>query len=51
MTGADVSPAMNDAGNRRRDEIVAFFLLAVVLVPTLASGLIGAYGLLVWMLE
>ncbi|WP_321503528.1 periplasmic nitrate reductase, NapE protein [Breoghania sp.] len=33
----------------RRDERVAFFLLAVVLAPALSVALVGAYGFIIWM--
>ncbi|WP_332694729.1 periplasmic nitrate reductase, NapE protein [Bosea sp. (in: a-proteobacteria)] len=33
----------------RRDEILAFVILAVVIWPLIAVGIVGGYGFLVWM--
>lgn len=33
----------------RRDEIVAFLVLAVLIWPVIAVGVVGGYGFLVWM--
>lgn len=33
----------------RRDEILAFIILAVVIWPLIAVGVVGGYGFLVWM--
>ena len=33
----------------RRDEILAFIILAVVIWPLIAVGIVGGYGFLVWM--
>lgn len=35
----------------RRDEILAFLILAVVIWPVIAVGIVGGYGFLVWMLQ
>lgn len=37
-----------DAG-RRRGEIFAFLVLAVLIWPVIAVGLVGSYGFLIWM--
>lgn len=33
----------------RRDEILAFIILAVVIWPLIAVGIVGGYGFLIWM--
>jgi nitrate reductase NapE len=40
--------ASNDAHARRR-ELFAFLVLAVVIWPILAVGIVGGYGFIVWM--
>ena len=35
----------------RRDEIIAFVILAVLIWPVLAVGVVGGYGFLVWMYQ
>lgn len=35
----------------RREEIVAFIVLAVLIWPILAVGVVGGYGFLVWMFQ
>lgn len=35
----------------RRDELIAFLVLAVVIWPAIAVGVVGGYGFLVWMLQ
>ena len=44
--GAEVAP--NDPAARRR-ELFAFLVLAVVIWPILAVGIVGGYGFIVWM--
>jgi nitrate reductase NapE len=39
-----------DAPSRSR-ELRAFLLLAVVMAPVLAVGLVSGYGFLVWMIQ
>ncbi|MDQ7261898.1 periplasmic nitrate reductase, NapE protein [Paracoccus sp. PS-1] len=34
---------------RKRDEILAFLILAVVIWPILSVAIVGGYGFLVWM--
>lgn len=33
----------------RRDELLAFLILAVVIWPIIAVGIVGGYGFLIWM--
>ena len=35
----------------RREELVAFVILAVLIWPILAVGIVGGYGFLVWMYQ
>jgi nitrate reductase NapE len=35
----------------KRDEIIAFLILAVVIWPVIAVGVVGGYGFLIWMLQ
>lgn len=35
----------------RREEIVAFIVLAIIIWPILAVGIVGGYGFLVWMFQ
>lgn len=43
-------PAVNGVRrNSRREEIVAFLVLAVLIWPFVAVGTVGGYGFLVWM--
>lgn len=51
--GAEVStrnhmPAEEPIPTRKRRELIAFFVLAVLIWPFIAIGVVGAYGLVVW---
>ena len=35
----------------RREELLAFVVLAVLIWPVLAVGIVGGYGFLVWMYQ
>ena len=35
----------------RRNELVAFLTLAIVIWPAIAVGVVGGYGFLVWMVQ
>ena len=35
----------------RRDEFIAFVILAVLIWPVVAVGIVGGYGFLVWMYQ
>lgn len=51
---ANTSAARQQTGvhrRRRRMEIFAFFFLTAVLVPVLAVGTVGGYGLAVWIYQ
>lgn len=45
-TGAAALPG---AAATRKTEVIVFFLLAVVIWPFIAIGIVGAFGFLVWM--
>lgn len=40
-----------DGVQTKRDERLAFFLLAVVLAPVLSVAIVGGYGFIVWMTQ
>lgn len=40
-----------EAAGQRRWELMAFFLLAVVIWPFVAVAVVGGFGLLVWMYQ
>jgi len=46
-----VEPATVDARRQRRLEIFAFLFLTALLMPALAVGTVGAYGLAVWIYQ
>ena len=37
--------------NGRREELFAFLVLAVLIWPVIAVGIVGSYGFSVWMLQ
>lgn len=45
----DVPAVSGVRRNSRREEIVAFLVLAVLIWPFVAVGTVGGYGFLVWM--
>jgi len=47
-----IQPASSNTMTRRRKmEIFAFVLLTLVLMPTLAIGTVGGFGLTVWIYQ
>jgi nitrate reductase NapE len=46
---SDISTDNGRPRNSRREEIVAFLVLAVLIWPFVAVGTVGGYGFLVWM--
>lgn len=41
-----------DRGNgNRKDELISFLLLTVVMAPVAAVGIVGGYGFLIWMTQ
>jgi periplasmic nitrate reductase NapE len=50
MAESTIEPGASAAGRRKR-ELAVFLFLAVVLMPVLAVGVVGSYGLAVWMYQ
>lgn len=52
MSGANNSEiALKGAPPSRREEIMAFLILAVLIWPFVAVAVVGGYGFLVWMYQ
>ncbi len=51
MTSNEVESSAEAARPSRRAEIFAFAVLAVLIWPVLAVGVVGGYGFLVWMFQ
>ena len=52
MTSQDANPDAAQAPRAtRREEIFAFIVLAVLIWPVIAVGVVGGYGFLVWMYQ
>lgn len=47
-SSGDKTPEMT-APRSRREELFAFIVLAVLIWPVIAFGIVGGYGFLVWM--
>lgn len=45
----DNTPEHGAPRSSRREELFAFFVLAVLIWPFIAVGVVGGYGFLVWM--
>ncbi len=45
------APEQEAPRNTRREELFAFFVLAVLIWPFLAVGVVGGYGFVVWMYQ
>jgi nitrate reductase NapE len=45
---AELASGLPDSGRRRR-ELLAFIILAIVIWPFLAVAVVGGYGFVVWM--
>ncbi|WP_323010924.1 periplasmic nitrate reductase, NapE protein [Paracoccus sp. (in: a-proteobacteria)] len=43
------APVPNHPQHRKRDEIIAFLILAVVIWPILSVVIVGGFGFMVWM--
>ena len=46
-----MSSATDNVRARRHKELTVFIILAVVLAPVLAVGLVGGYGFSIWMYQ
>lgn len=51
MAEEDTPTPVEDIPPSRNAELVAFILLAIVIWPILAIGLVGGYGFLIWMYQ
>lgn len=51
MTSNEVESSAEAARPSRRAEIFAFVVLAVLIWPVLAVGVVGGYGFSVWMFQ
>jgi nitrate reductase NapE len=49
LDGSRGVEAASDPGARKRREIAMFVVLAVLIWPVIAVGIVGGYGFLVWM--
>lgn len=49
MTGSVHTPSDTGTSARRRDELLSFLILTVVLAPVVSVIVVGGYGFLVWM--
>jgi nitrate reductase NapE len=47
----DPTSASAAGGSTRRDELLTFLLLTVVIAPALAVAFVGSYGLCVWLYQ
>lgn len=46
-----MSKATGDVSGRKRKELTVFLILAVLLAPVIAVGLVGGYGFSIWMYQ
>jgi periplasmic nitrate reductase NapE len=51
MAAEDTPRAAQGLPPSRREELLTFILLAVVIWPILTIGVVGGYGFLVWMYQ
>ena len=51
MSQQALDPDKSGSLRTRREEIFAFIVLAVLIWPVLAVGVVGGYGFLVWMYQ
>lgn len=49
--GTKIQSGAEQAPPTRRQELFAFVVLAILIWPVLAVGIVGGYGFLVWMLQ
>ena len=49
MTSTDNGSSERAAPRTRREELLVFFVLAVLIWPVIAFGVVGGYGFFVWM--
>ena len=51
MSQPALEPDKSASSRTRREEIFAFVVLAVLIWPVIAVGIVGGYGFLVWMYQ
>jgi nitrate reductase NapE len=51
MSQQALEPDKSGSARTRREEIFAFVVLAVLIWPVIAVGVVGGYGFLVWMYQ
>ena len=51
MSQQALEPDKSGSPRTRREEIFAFVVLAVLIWPVIAVGIVGGYGFLVWMYQ
>jgi nitrate reductase NapE len=51
MTVPESAAVALAATRRRRDELLSFIFLAVVLAPIIAVAFVGSYGLVIWIYQ
>ncbi len=51
MAGPQTTGNPDRKPHSRREELIGFLILAVVIWPAIAVGVVGGYGFLVWMLQ
>jgi nitrate reductase NapE len=45
----EVPNATGRVGTTKREELFAFLILAILIWPVIAVGIVGGYGFLIWM--
>jgi nitrate reductase NapE len=51
VTSTKIESSTQSAKPSKREEIFAFAVLAVLIWPVIAIGIVGGYGFLVWMFQ
>jgi len=53
MNSHETGPAgeIDRSTGNRKDELISFLLLTVVMAPVAAVGIVGGYGFIVWMTQ
>lgn len=53
MTSHETGPSgeIDRSNGNRKDELISFLILTVVMAPVAAVGIVGGYGFIVWMTQ
>jgi nitrate reductase NapE len=51
VTSTKIESSAQETRPSKREEIFAFAILAVLIWPVIAIGIVGGYGFLVWMFQ